>query len=65
MFILGLAIFEVSMQVIVGELEAKGDYGSPLYTVWVGIATAGLTMSVASILSLVNIAEEQVRDCED
>lgn len=61
MFILGLAIFEFSMQIIVGQLEAKGDYGSPVYTFFVGIATAGLTISISSILKLVIIAEEQVK----
>jgi len=69
MFLLGLALFEVAMHVIVGQLEEKGDFGSPLYTVFVGVATAGLTMSVASILTLVNIAEKQLKanreQCED
>ena len=56
----GLALFEFTSRLIT-HLEAKGDYGSPLYLILLTLTTLGLMIAVNYALSLYIEAKRTVK----
>jgi len=49
--IMGIALFELTSKLIT-HLEAKGDYGSPLYYILLSLTTLGLMIAINYVLTI-------------
>ena len=49
--IMGISLFELTSKLIT-HLEAKGDYGSPLYLILLTLTTLGLMIAINYVLSI-------------
>jgi len=61
LFMLGCILYEFSGRMIT-QLEARNDYSSPLYMVFVSIITVGLTLALTSILTILKEVEKQLKE---
>lgn len=61
LFMIGCILLEFAGRSIT-HLEADGDYGSPLYLVFGGIITLGLTLALTSILTILKEVEKQLKE---
>ena len=62
--IMGISLFEVTSKLIT-HLEAKGDYGSPLYIILLTLTTIGLMIAVNYVLSIYTYVTKQMSNkCE-
>jgi len=62
--IMGISLFEITSKLIT-HLEAKGDYGSPLYIILLTLTTIGLMIAVNYVLSIYTYVTKQMSNkCE-